>query len=426
MNIEQEKHRKDPKFINRGSYGCTFRPGLSCSGNGSLTDKYITKVQINKDVSKNEQEISKKIKQIKDYEEYYAPVLSSCAVSLSTVSEREIEKCKILPNKKSELFEANKIRYVGENTLLKHLLSIYEKRPTSIVRKIVNSQMTLLDGFKKLSEQGIIHFDVKENNIICEDKTGKPIIIDFGISIDAKEIGKSDYKEAFYVYGPEYIPWCLEIAVIGYAANKIEETESKKESIVGFIGFGPETETTTKWTEQVVKPEQIDTIISDFFNKNHTMVELLTEPQRVAYRKKVQEYYNKQIGRKWIDVVTEVQQSKLTWDNYGVAVIYLYIIKYLKLDEWKEEISIMAEYKKYLEEILMSLPFERPTCEKTRMKMKELFGRMPRKENNIMNRKIRMVSMDRERAEKINKNVWGWIRKELLTEKQIYERKEQR
>jgi len=85
-----------PKFLTQGGYGCVFHPGVSCKEDGLLTDKYITKIQASKDTSSHEKVIGEKVKKIKNYADYYAPILSSCAVSLSNVSNSEIKKCDII------------------------------------------------------------------------------------------------------------------------------------------------------------------------------------------------------------------------------------------------------------------------------------------------------------------------------------------
>lgn len=421
MKEAQITEKEPPKFLNSGSYGCTFRPGISCKADGIMSEKYLTKIQRLKDTSNREQDIGKKVKKIKNYEDYYAPILSNCKVYLSTVSETEIEKCKILSTEKdgSVKYEANKIRYVGKNTLLKHLLAIYKSKPNSIMREIIDSHMALLEGFKRLSDVGIIHFDVKENNVMCEDKTGAPIIIDFGLSLDETEIAK-DYSDAFYVYGPDYGPWCLEIAIIGFAANEIGEREDKNESIAGYIGFG-EAVQTKKWTEQAMKQEQLDQIIADYVTQNYALKELLSQSQREEYRIKAQKYYNKYVGKPWAEVVTEILTSKNTWDNYGLAVVYLYIISSLKLDE----VSKINEYKKYLEEVMMSMPVERPTCEKTMLKLKEIFGKVPKTETRNMRTQIVAKALKKENLEEVTKNVWETIKKEIIHEEPIYKQVKQ-
>jgi len=428
MNNEQvkPKPKQNPIIISQGSYGCIFRPGYMCDGKGMTTNKYITKIQKNTKVSNRETAIGKKIQKIPNYQEYYAPVLKSCNVSLSTISEKEVDKCKIITNKSADTttsalkYESNKLRYVGKNSILKHLLNVYNKRPSGIVRTVVESHRALLNGFEKLSDAGIVHFDVKENNIICDDNTGIPIIIDFGVSIDVTNISKNDYRDAFYVYGVDYGPWCLEIAMISYAANKIGVAEVKTENLLSLVGLGKEAEM-KEWQDQLVEKTQIDEIIAGHFSKNHAVNELLSESQRAEYRRKVDTYYATFIGKKWIDMVNEMQKSMLTWDNYGLSVVYLYAIETLNLSEEKNISSLLLpKYKQYLEEIMMSLPNERPSCDETRVRLKEIFGNIKRREKDRMNKGILKASNNKDNKEEVNQQVLLSIHNTLLREQAIY------
>lgn len=426
MNNEQVKPKQNPRIISQGSYGCVFRPGYMCDGKGVTTNQYITKIQKNTEISKHETAIGEKIQKIPNYQEYYAPVLKSCNVSLSTISEKDAEKCKIITNKPAVTtsalkYESNKLRYVGKNSLLKHLLNVYNKRPSSIVRTMIESHITLLTGFKKLSEAGIIHYDVKENNIICDDNTGLPIIIDFGLSIDVKNISKNDYRDAFYIYSADYGPWCLEIIMISYAANNIGIAEVKTDNLLSMVGLSKDTEM-KEWQEQIVMKSQIEEVVVEFFKKNRAVNDLLSESQRAEYRRKVDTYYSTFIGKKWIDMVSELQKSMLTWDNYGLTVVYLYAIDTLKILE-EENIKssvLLPKYKKYLEEIVMSLPNERPAYEDTKLRLKEIFGNVKRTENNRMNKNILKASKNKDNNENINQKVLLSINKTLIHEQAIY------
>jgi hypothetical protein len=316
-------------------------------------------------------------------------------------------------------YESNKLRYVGKNSLLKHLLGVYNKRPSGIVRTVIDSHTTLLVGFNKLSEAGIIHYDVKENNIICDDNTGVPIIIDFGLSFDVTNISKDNYRNTFYVYSVEYSPWCLEIAIISYAANKISTSEVKINNLFSLVGLGKDAEM-KEWQEQIVDKLQIDEIISEYFNKNHAVIELLSKSQRVEYRKKVDGYYSTFIGKKWIDMVNEIQKGVLTWDNYGLTVVYLYIIQVLNLSEETKTSLLLSKYKKYLEEIMMSLPNERPSYEESRLRLKNIFGNIKRREVNRMNKYILNASKNKENNDKVNQKVLLSINNSINNEKAIY------
>jgi hypothetical protein len=400
------KQAPPPKFLNQGGYGCVFHPGVGCKDSESLTDKYITKIQTGKDTSSREKIIGEKIKKIKNYSDYYAPILSSCEVSLSNVTDSEIKKCDIV-KPDALTYAASKLRYVGKNTLLKHLLAKYTAKPIGINREIVATHKALLEGFKRLFAAGIIHYDVKENNVICEDKTGSAIIIDFGLSIDVSEISANDYKDAFYVYGPDYGPWCLEIAMISYAANELKPDAEVMNG--GYVGFGGAT-APIKWMDIEVKKEHIDRVIGDFIKQNDVFVELLTDAQREKYRANVMNYYSKYIGKTWNEMVTELQTHSKTWDNYGLSVTYLYIIQYLKLGE----VALIKSYKSYLEEIVMSLPTDRPTCDQTMAKLNELFGKVQKNEQKKQQKEILTKSRNPEVVAEVKVNVWTSIKKQLI------------
>ena len=414
-----ENQKKKPTFLSSGTYGCIFLPGIPCEGNTQTEKGMITKIQTHTETTAQEKKIGEKIKQIKNHHQYYAPIMSSSKASLSTVANSEIEKCKILPKNKggiitSELnYEANQIRYVGKDTLLKHLLGVFKTQHDNLVRTIVDSHNRLLDGFKKLADTGIIHFDVKENNIMCKDKTGIPMIIDFGLSMDVETMDENNYKDIFYVYGPDYAPWCIEIVTISYAVNKIPDTDEISENFASSIGIGEPT-IIKNWKDQLVTMEQINMIINEYFTKNNAMKTYLNDIQRQTYRNKIQQYYNTFIGNKWEVFVNELLKSKFTWDNYGVTVMYLSIIKLLRVDENITE--KMSEYKKYLEEIITQIPRERITCEETKKKINSMFKNMSRIENNITKRK----NQKKETINEVKKGVYSSIKADLIDQISIY------
>lgn len=414
---------KEPTFLSSGTYGCIFRPGIPCEGNTQTQKGMLTKIQTHTETTAQEKRIGEKIQKITNGHQYYAPIVSSCNVSLSKVTDSEIEKCKILPKNKEGLttnavkYEANQIRYVGKDTLLQYLLGVFKSKPENLVRTIVHSHNKLLDGFRKLALEGIIHFDVKENNIMCKDKSGTPIIIDFGLSVDVETISENNYKDIFYVYGPDYAPWCIEIATIAYAANKIPDTEETSDGFRSLIGIG-EDKGTVKWNDQLVKPEQITTIITDYFTKNSAIKKHLNDVQRNDYRNKIQQYYNTFIGKKWEVFVNELLKSKLTWDNYALAVMYLSILNLLRMDE--NVTDKLSEYKKYLEEIITRIPSERINCDDTKMKLKNDFKNISRSENNRMNKNAKRNANNKEMNNEVTKEVNTSIKVELIEQTNIY------
>ena len=77
------------KLLSQGSYGCIFKPGMSCENNNPTT-KYITKVQKQKEISEKETIIGKEIKKIVQYEKYFAPIVNTCPIDLKALNRHQI------------------------------------------------------------------------------------------------------------------------------------------------------------------------------------------------------------------------------------------------------------------------------------------------------------------------------------------------
>ena len=121
-------------------------------------------------------------------------------------------------------------------------------------------------------------------------------------------------------------------------------------------------------------------------------------------------HYSKYIGKSWRDMMTELATYANTWDNYGLTVTYLYIIQNLKLSE---QPSINA-YKTYLEEIVLSLPSDRPTCDKTMTAVLKLFSNVKRRYKRTQDRQIKEYSLKKGNKDEVRKQVWGSIQRNLL------------
>lgn len=232
-------------LLNQGTFGCIYHPGMTCN-HEPLDAKYVTKIHgSNEKTIENEIAISKKVQTIKSYEDYFSPILENCKVNLAKVNREEVEKCNFIKedikSKKPITYVSTKIRYIEGKSLMEYVadqtVKIY---PTiSFLYKII------CESVKKLTEKQIVHFDLRENNIIVS-KQGIPIIIDFGISIDmtkivtnektiivktktitnAKTINK--LKDIFYAYTTKYKPWCIEIVLISYIIHHEPNISSDK------------------------------------------------------------------------------------------------------------------------------------------------------------------------------------------------------
>ena len=69
QNGGEKKIKQD--FLGAGAYGCTFKPGLDCNGKTNKNRFKVNKIQEVDFFSKNEVEVSKKVRTIKNFKNRY-------------------------------------------------------------------------------------------------------------------------------------------------------------------------------------------------------------------------------------------------------------------------------------------------------------------------------------------------------------------
>ena len=407
------------ELINQGTYGCVYRPGFTCDGNTRKNKKFISKIQNNKDASKKETIIGKIIKKIDNYGEYFAPIIETCELSVANIKTDKIKHCDII-NESEKVYEMNKLRYVGKNTLGKYVLQVLNTAPKQLIRMLINTHQDLLIGYDKLFEAGIIHMDIKENNVMIEDTTGNPIIIDFGLSAIVKNLDEDEYKDVFFTYATDYAPWCIDICMMSYMANELKN-EKAPPGMLGFIGVDENKE--ISWKEGIVTKEHITKVINDFITKNNAMIKLLNEPQRTKYTKTLHDYFGAFVGKRWIELCEELLKNIASWDSYAVSVMYLSFIKDIELHKTEVDASNWKSYKSLLESMIISSPNERKSSVEMLNNIRELFTNISSNENTRLMKILDTVLEDKEKKPRINTNILSTIQTNMRRGNKIYEKR---
>lgn len=336
-----------PRLISEGTYGCIFHPGFTCNYSGSNTNqqnadiKYATKVHSNVNLSivKNEITISAKIRDnIANYDVYFSPVIETCKVNLAKV---DADKCKIIKDKKPTQFFSTKMKYVDGLTLYKHVDQLMKrvKISTKLYAEVAALYKKICLGLEELKVISIVHFDLKDNNIVVT-KTGSPIIIDFGISIDMGKIfgamsahkalsassakaattaaaaaaaassssmKSSEHKQdfyklldsSFYAYSTDYLPWCVDIVLISFIVQKQKPKE-------------------------IITAEQIMNIFDEVMRKNKlSSKSYLKDPLRV-YRERFKETvaykFNDQEN---VHLLYHLLENFGKWDLFSATLLFV-------------------------------------------------------------------------------------------------------
>lgn len=185
-----------PEVIGEGTYGCVHNPSLKCSNNPKINYKNRVSKTLSKSDSAKEMREYKGISKADKHNDFYLgkPVL--CDIQDIPINREAISKCKIGNNvlKNLEKYKLIIMENGGEN------LETYSKdvrfRPISIentkkCEHFLLEVVRLLHGLLVFKEHDLIHHDLKPQNIVYNEKTGRANFIDFGIMQSKKKVVKT-------------------------------------------------------------------------------------------------------------------------------------------------------------------------------------------------------------------------------------------
>jgi hypothetical protein len=171
-----------------------------------------------------------------------------------------------------------------------------------------------------------------------------------------------------------------------------------------------------------ISSEDIFDIVEDFFIKNKTMKELLSEGEKSNYKTELTKYLSIFENKPWIVLGQELLKNKYSWDNYSLCVIYLYVLKYLsdyntKKNQTSENknLQVLDEYKKMITQQIISLPNKRLSCIQLKDSLKTIFKNIDRKEHMKMKTKIETIFKNTQQdiSSKIETKQFDELKKEI-------------
>lgn len=405
--INSEEY-KQIKLISQGTYGCIFKKGLTCNGMIDETET-ISKIQEKNETSENEIIMGKKIMDIPNYEEHFAPIIESCEVDISNFESTELNKCNFIKNYKNKnqplIFQMNRIPYVGKKHLNNYFLQLLENKKyvEKFSGEFMNTFLEIINKYRILNEEhNIIHMDVKANNIMINEKKN-PMIIDFGLSFDKKELleDKTNLELVFFADEPYYAFWCFDIYVINFAIETILLDPKTKEI-----------------KDLPVNLEQLKDCTNIYFEKNIGIAHILTEEEKNTmkenhfnYLKKICNLNNeKEINNvMWKQIINILIENANTWDMYGLSMCYSEFFKSLMLKECEENIQYLCNFKELLKRNIMSSPDARATptkiIESLNKNMQQVKKSEYQKIKSILTKFLKNPITFTERRQTVNKSM---------------------
>lgn len=333
------------RVIGEGGYGCVFKPAINCNGKESKGDKYITKIQLESDTSDREIEIGNIVRKIPMSNKHFAPIVSNCPSKLNTIINiMRNHSCSFINKNPYESFAISKIPAINGDDFKRHIYTL--SKSEDILHNIIHSYVYLLFSIYLLNKNGVIHYDLKGENVMYDIDKKRPIIIDFGLSIEKNKI-KPDFNnpnymdhltDYFYVYAPDYQLWCLDIHYLCFLTNYPgKNVEPKIESMV------------------------------DTYMENNRALKSLSEQFKKQYRKMSIKQLKKYAKMGTKKAVQYLYDHCDTWDNYSLSIMFIRLLKVLKGND-----TIANQHNEFLEffEMLLCMnihpiPDERISIKKT-------------------------------------------------------------
>ena len=229
-------------LLGAGTFGCVFDPPMRCSTNKYLriADK-VGKLGDIQDVV-NELEASKILSGVQNSKEYFSladPNTLCKFQNLVKDSEQlaDIEKCKIKCTTIQRQGTSKMVYYnmpYGGTTIKKYFNNTNKsvKASNPPVKNIV---IQLLEAAATITLNNYVHFDLHKGNVLFDETTQLPRIIDFGMSFCSKSIDIKTVNDRWKVYEPSNPNFTLEapeITVItGVARNNVSFPQALKDSL---------------------------------------------------------------------------------------------------------------------------------------------------------------------------------------------------
>lgn len=295
---------KGGKKLAEGGYGCVFHPEINCNGLETGNMQYVSKIQQKDFSAENEIIIGEILKRgVKDMRENplinnFAPVLSSCPISMSQLKVPDIGECRILHRVDQANMILMKIRYIDSVDFDSYVIE--NKNTSAVLLTLISGFNHLLKSIKILEKVKVVQFDLKGQNIVFDTKKLQPIIIDFGLSLPMENITNENLLNYFYIYAPEYYVWPLEVHYLNLLLHiNPEPTRAELKDLVG----------------SYIKANAALDGFSAKFKKDFASS---CEEQLLYYNNMSLSERKKLILKFWN-----------TWDNYSLSIIYMKFVYFI-------------------------------------------------------------------------------------------------
>jgi serine/threonine protein kinase len=272
------------KIIGEGSYGCVHRPSIYCKtipSPGFNYKTYVSKLMKTKNAKKELAEFLI-IGKIDPTNKYHLgqPILCKPDISEPSVK-NDIDNCKYINSNNIKINEDKYsllvLKYGGPDLkifCLNYIKKYLKTHKTERTDKFWLEVHNLIKGIKFFKDNGIIHNDIKPQNILFNTTNGKMKYIDFGLTRTKKEIINSSLNNQNYlsIFHWSYPFDCAFMDIAEY--NKYKQFNNKtqiKKSLSELIVNNSATQTpTNSFNLPISKPSSFK-ILFTYINPDNTI-----------------------------------------------------------------------------------------------------------------------------------------------------------
>jgi serine/threonine protein kinase len=197
-------------FFGQGSYGCTFAPPPTCVNEVSVSKKAkgirgkkLGKVFDSQAAVDQEWKIAEVMSRVDPNQEFFLYPVSKCTTSLADVKkDSEALSCSYTHRTRPTSLAMLIMKKGGEP------LVDYIYRSRTNIPKFVEIMIPVMQGLQKLARHGLVHHDLKFDNILYNATEKDTKIIDFGLMV--RKIEAFDWSKNLYLFSdywlhpPEY------------------------------------------------------------------------------------------------------------------------------------------------------------------------------------------------------------------------------
>ena len=194
-------NQRGGKFLDQGSYGCTFLPAMKCNDGTSLPGK-LGKVFWDDRDATVEQRNNTIVTKLDPGHKFTVQLYNTC----TTASRKQgVGQCSFMNGtERSREFQQLVYEYGGYD-----FQSLYNRVAKNFVpfEGVAAAFETVMFGLVVLQVHGYCHFDITLKNILYDEATRRATLIDFGFLMPLDRVyepdNRSKFAHEYLFYGPE-------------------------------------------------------------------------------------------------------------------------------------------------------------------------------------------------------------------------------